>query len=230
MISPGMLSVTHVGPAALGAAFLAGLTFSFNPVAFAAIPVSLAYVIKARERNQAILFGSLFIAGLIVTHAVLGFLAGLGGSWVRAAVGRWWGLWLGPMLILLGFLWTGWVKVPLPAIALRVRRPTSAAGAFLLAVPFSIAVCPVCTPALLVLLGVAATSSSPLFGALLLMAFAIGRSIPIGVGAGAVGWLETMRGLTRFRRVFDVTGGIILIASGLYMLNAYYFWIPQLAE
>ena len=44
MIAPDMLrdAAAHAGPAALGAGFLAGLAFSFNPVAFAAIPVSLA--------------------------------------------------------------------------------------------------------------------------------------------------------------------------------------------
>lgn len=231
MIGPDALrdAVVQVGPAALGFGFLAGLAFSFNPVAFAAIPVSLAYVIKARERRQAILFGAMFIAGLIVTHAVLGLAAGLGGRWVQASVGRWWGVGLGPLLILLGVLWTGWVKFPLPRLALRAQRPTGAAGAFLLAVPFSIAVCPVCTPALVVLLGVAASSGSPLFGAALLTAFALGRAVPIGLGAAAAGWLETLKALARYRRAVNIAGGLILIASGLYMLNAVYFWIPELA-
>jgi hypothetical protein len=28
----------------------------------------------------------------------------------------------------------------------------------------------------------------------------------------------------------EVLGGVTLIVFGLYMLNAYYFWIPALAE
>ncbi len=35
--------------------------------------------------------------------------------------------------------------------------------------------------------------------------------------------------LSRSQRVFEVIGGIALILSGLYMLNAYFFLIPALA-
>ncbi|GAC1405626.1 MAG: hypothetical protein NVSMB6_00500 [Burkholderiaceae bacterium] len=222
-------AVEHAGLAAIGVSFLAGLLFSFNPVALAAIPVSLAYVTKARETRQAMLFGAMFIAGMIVTHVLLGFIAGVGGRWVEALVGRSWGLFLGPLLILLGLMWPGWIRLPMPALAMRVRRPTGTWGAFALGIPFSIAVCPVCTPALVVLLGVSAGLGSPLIGTLLLLAFAIGRAIPVALGAFAVGWLENLKGLATYRHAFEIIGGLTLVGAGLYMLNAYFFWIPELA-
>ena len=222
-------AVEHAGFAAAGIGFLAGLVFSFNPVAMAAIPVSLAYVTKARKKRQAVLFGAMFILGMIVTHGLLGLIAGLGGRWVESLVGRGWGLLLGPLLILLGLMWPGWVRIPLPALGFRAKRPTGVWGAFLLGVPFSIAVCPVCTPALVVLLGVTAGLGSPWVGVVLLLAFALGRAIPVALGAVALGWLENLRGLAGYRRVFEIAGGLTLIASGLYMLNAYFFWIPGLA-
>lgn len=211
------------------AAFLAGLVFSFNPVAMAAVPVVLAYVTKARETRQAATYGAMFVVGMIVTHVALGFLAGLGGSWVQGLLGRGWGLALGPILIVLGLVWTGWVRVPLPAFAMRVSRPQGAWGAFALGVPFSIAICPVCTPALVVLLGVATTLGSAAMGALLLLAFALGRAVPVVLGSVAVGWLESLRFLAAYRRAFEVIGGLTLVAAGLYMLNAYFFWVPELA-
>lgn len=222
-------AVERASLAAAGIGFLAGFAFSFNPVAMAAIPVSLAYVTKAREKLQAILFGAMFILGMVVTHGLLGLVAGLGGHWIESVVGRGWGLLLGPILILLGLVWPGWVRLPLPAFAFRAKRPTGIWGAFLLGAPFSIAVCPVCTPALVVLLGVAAGSGSPWTGFVLLVAFALGRAVPVAVGAVALGWLENMRGLAAYRRVFEIAGGLTLITSGLYMLNAYFFWIPVLA-
>jgi cytochrome c-type biogenesis protein len=222
-------AVEHAGLAAAGISFLAGLLFSVNPVAMAAIPVSLAYVTKARETRQAVSFGSMFILGMIVTHVLLGFTAGLGGRWVETLIGRSWGLFLGPLLILLGLMWPGWIRMPMPAFALRARRPTGAWGAFTLGVPFSIAVCPACTPALVVLLGVSASIGSPVVGALVLLAFAIGRAVPVALGAYAIGWLENMQSLARYRRVFEAFGGLTLVAAGLYMLNAYFFWIPELA-
>lgn len=43
-------AVETAGPVALAISFAAGLAFSFNPVALAAIPVSLAYVTSAQGR------------------------------------------------------------------------------------------------------------------------------------------------------------------------------------
>lgn len=222
-------AVEHAGFAAAGIAFLAGLVFSLNPVALASIPVSLAYVTKGRSKNQALLFGAMFILGMTLTHVVLGSIAGLGGKWAADVAGRGWGLLLGPLLIVLGLMWTGWLRIPLPSFGFRATRPTAAWGAFVLGIPFAIAVCPVCTPALAVLLGVTAAIGSVLLGVVLLLAFALGRAVPIAIGAIAVGWLENLKGLSRYRRGFEIAGGLTLIVMGFYMLNAVYVWIPELA-
>ena len=222
-------AVEHAGFAAAAVGFIAGLAFSFNPVALASIPVSLAYVTKGRDKSQALLFGSMFLLGMILTHVVLGLIAGLGGKWASEVTGRAWGLFLGPLLIILGLMWAGWLHLPLPSFGFRATRPTAAWGAFLLGIPFAVAVCPVCTPALVVLLGAAAGIGSFLFGVVLLLAFALGRAVPIALGAFAVGWLENLKSLSHYRRGFEIAGGLTLIAMGLYMLNAVLFWIPQLA-
>ena len=126
-------------------------------------------------------------------------------------------------------MWPGWIKLPLPAITFRAKRATSSWGAFALGVPFSVAICPFCTPALVILLGVAAGISSPLFGATLLLAFALGRSVPIILGAWAMGWLENLSVLRHSQKTFEILGAVLLILSGLYMLNAYFYILPALA-
>ena len=203
-------AIEHAGLAAAGVGFLAGLAFGFNPVALASIPVSLAYVTKGRDKGEALLFGAMFILGMVLTHVVLGFIAGLGGKWAAEITGRAWGLLLGPLLIVLGLMWAGWLRIPLPSFGFRATRPTAAWGAFLLGIPFAIAVCPVCTPALVVLLGVTAGIGSVLLGVVLLFAF-------------AVSWLENLKSLSRYRRGFEIAGGLTLIVMGLYMLNAVLF-------
>jgi cytochrome c-type biogenesis protein len=222
-------ALEQAGPASLGVSFLAGLFFSVNPVALAALPVSLAYVTKARRPGEAFGFGAMFILGLVVTHFVLGLAAGLAGQGVQALVGRYWGLVLGPLLIGLGLLWPGWIRLPLPAPAFRASRATGLWGAFALGAPFTVAVCPGCTPALVVLLGAASATGSPMQGAGLLLAFAIGRAIPIGAGAWAIGWLEQLKRLAPYRRMFETVGGLVFVLAGLYLLNAYFFVIPALA-
>ena len=223
------MTLEQASLASLGVGFTAGFIFSFNPVALAAIPVSLAYVTKAQETKKALLFGGMFIIGLIVTHLLMGLIAGFGGLWVQKLLGREWGLFLGPLLILLGLMWPGWIKLPLPTITIRAKRATNMWGAFALGVPFSVAVCPFCTPALVILLGVASGIGSPLFGATLLFAFALGRTVPIMLGAWAIGWLEGLKVLKNSQKIFEIIGALMLILSGLYMLNAYFYVIEDLA-
>lgn len=216
------LALAEASLAGLAIGFATGFIFSFNPVAFAAIPVTLAYVTKARAPQRAAVLAGAFIAGLIVTHVVLGVAAALGGEWVRGVMGRRWGLVLGPILIALGLMWPSWIKIRLPRFSMRGWRVAGIGGAFLLGIPFSIAICPFCTPALLVLLTAAAGIGSVPFGFALLLAFALGRAVPILLGAWAVGWLESLKGLTRWQKVFETAGGITLIVAGVYLIEQYY--------
>lgn len=215
--------------ASLAIGFAAGFLFSFNPVALAAIPVSLAYVTKSHEQRVAVHYAAAFVLGMLVIHILLGAAAALGGAWVHKVFGRQWGLALGPLLILLGLAWPGWIKLPVPQIAIRARRATSVWGAGALGAAFAVAVCPICTPTLVVLLGVAAGVGSITFGVLLLLAFALGRAVPIFLGGWAVGALESLKLLARYQRAFEVLGGVVLVLAGLYMLNAYFLVIPELA-
>jgi len=206
-----------------------GFFFSFNPVALAAIPVSLAYVTQPQARQQSVRLGSMFVLGMIATHVLLGLVVGLGGAWIQRVIGREWGLVLGPVAIVLGLAWPGWIRLPIPRIPLRARRTANTWGAVALGASFSVAVCPACTPALVVLLGIAAGVGSPVFGVLLLLAFSVGRAVPIALGASAMSWIEARANLKRSRRVLQIAGGLALILSGFYLLNAYFFIIPGLA-
>jgi cytochrome c-type biogenesis protein len=215
--------------ASLAAGVAIGFFFSFNPVALAAIPVSLAVLTKARAPVRALAWGAMFVLGMAVTHLVLGVAAGVAGAGVQRLVGREWGLVLGPAAIVLGLAWAGWITLPLPCIRPHLRRTASAWGAAALGASFSVAVCPMCTPALVVLLGIAAGAGSPVFGALLLLAFSVGRAVPVLIGASAMGWLEGRACLRRWAQALEIAGGIVLVLSGLYMLNAYFFVVAGLA-
>lgn len=218
-------SLQQASLAGVGLSFLAGFLFSFNPVSFASIPVVLAYVTKAHEERRALLMGGAFVLGMLLTHTVLGVGAALGGEWVKEIMGRAWGLLLGPLLMLLGLIWAGWLKLRFPWLSMRARKVTGIWGAFLLAIPFSIAVCPFCTPALLVTLTASAAIGLATFGGLLLLAFALGRSIPVILGAWSMGWLESLSIISRQQRKLEIVAGITLFVTGLYLLNEYFLII-----
>lgn len=81
----------------------------------------------------------------------------------------------------------------------------------------------------MVLLGAMAELGSPWIGTVLLLAFGIGWALPVALGAMSIGWLENLHRLAPYRRIFETAGGVTLMAAGLYMLNAYFFWIPASA-
>jgi len=205
--------------------FIAGFVFSFNPISFTSIPVMLAYVTKAHEKRRALLTGLAFVSGMVVIHILLGVTAAAGGEWVKNITGRFWGVILGPILIFLGLIWPGWIKIRLPWFRIKGRQVSSLWGAFFLGIPFSIAVCPFCSPALIVILTASATIGSIPFGFFLLLSFALGRSIPILIGAWSMGWLESLNVLVNYQKRIEILAGLVLIASGLYLLNEYFFLV-----
>ncbi len=215
------ISLQEASLAGVGVSFLTGLVFSFNPVSFASIPVVLAYVTKAHTQRRAVLLGAAFVTGMLVTHAVLGVAAALGGEWVKRSMGHEWELLLGPLLVMLGLIWPGWLRIRLPWISLRGNKVAGMWGAFLLGIPFSVAICPFCTPALVVTLTASAAIGSVPFGLTLLLAFALGRSIPILLGAWSIGWLESLKGLQRSQKAFEVVAGVTLVLTGLYLVSDY---------
>lgn len=212
------------GLAGLGAAVVAGFLFSFTPVAFASIPVVLAYVTRARAWREALGYGGSFAAGLILTHVLLGVGAALGGAWAQQLLSRQWGVVLGPLLIVLGLLWTGWLRLPLPWLPLRGKRAATLWSAFALGMLFTVGICPVCSPGLWIGLGVSASIGSVVYGGLLMLAFALGRVIPLAIGAISLEWLENLQALARWRRGFEILGGVTLMAVGVWLLNEYYLW------
>lgn len=80
----------------------------------------------------------------------------------------------------------------------------------------------VCTPALLVTLTAAAAIGSVPFSIALLGAFGLRRSVLIALGAVSLGWLESFKAFTRWQKAFEVIGGLVLMASGAYLINEYF--------
>lgn len=116
----------------------------------------------------------------------------------------------------------------LPALGFKARRVSTGWSAFALGVPFSVAICPSCAPALAVLLGAAAASGSPWMGLAMLASFGVGRAIPLALAAVAMEWVEHLKPLGRFRRAFELAGSVLLMLTGLYLLNGYFVFFPWL--
>lgn len=97
------------------------------------------------------------------------------------------------------------------------------AGAFLYGLGFSVATVTTSAGPLLLLLTIAAAIGRPFYGAVLSLAYAIGRGLPfllLGLFAGAVGsWFAR---LGRARRIGEVLSGVALV-----ILGAYFLWLAR---
>ena len=96
-----------------------------------------------------------------------------------------WNVLLGAVLIVLGAVWAGWLKIPMPWFSARGQRVATVWGALMLGIPFTVGICPVCSPGLWAALSASAAISSVLYGALLLLEFAVG-TLPVVIGAVGV--------------------------------------------
>src|SRR5215467_2786490 len=107
-------TLDQAGVASLAIGLALGFFFTFNPVALAALPASLAYLTQSQMRRRTVLLGSMFVLGMIAMHALLGLVVSLGGAWVQRLIGREWGLVLGPVAIVMGLAWSRWFRLPIP--------------------------------------------------------------------------------------------------------------------
>lgn len=102
----------------------------------------------------------------------------------------------------------------------NVRKRGGLAGAFVYGFLYSVATVTTSAGPLLLLLTIAAAVGNPLYGALLSLAYAIGRGIPfllLGLFAGTVGaWLAR---IGTARRIAEVVSGIALIGLAVYFVR-----------
>lgn len=104
-------------------------------------------------------------------------------------------------------------RVPDPEIAKR----GGIAGAFLYGSLYSVATVTTSAGPLLLLLTIAAAIGNPFYGAMLSLAYAIGRGVPfllLGLFAGTLGaWLAR---IGTARRIAEIISGIALLAIAVY--------------
>lgn len=116
----------------------------------------------------------------------------------------------------------GFAAVFAPLIRQRFRSPEiekrgGAWGAFLYGLAYTLATVTTGAGPLFLLLTITAAIGRPAYGALLSVAYGIGRGLPfllLGIFAGTVGsWLARVE---RLRRAAEIISGIALLAIGCY--------------
>lgn len=218
----------HVG---VWAVFLEGVLSFLSPCVLPLLPIYLGYLAGGTavgenaphyDRKRVMLHTICFVVGISMAFVVLGFSL----SAVGALFSRWHSVLTrvgGLFIFLMGLFQLGVLRLNFLQREHRLGwRPNGAMGpgmAFLMGFVFSFSWTPCVGPALASVLALAAGSGSGTQGALLLLVYAAGFSIPFLIlGAfttQALNWLAKRRDIVKWTVRL---GGVVLVGIGLWVL------------
>lgn len=216
-------------PAGFAVVALAGVVMGFAPNMLPLVPVIFGVVSGEHgtaggagdRRFRGFHLALAFALGMATVDAVIGVLFGLLGYYVASTLAAYLSLsnfLLGVFLIVVALALLRVVRFRLPFAMPAPRTVKTAFGAYLLGIPFGIAMCPACTPLVLPIIAGISATGVPLLAGALLFTFGLGRSVPlivVGSAAGVVKGLTMVPGwIVRLERL----GGAVLILAGLYYL------------
>lgn len=123
--------------------------------------------------------------------------------------------------IVMGLQLLGVLRLRFPAIGtLRAKRPRTLWRAFGLGLPFGLVITPCTIPVFIMVVTYVALQANVLHGAFLMVAYALGRGIILGVVAFSAGTIKAIKGRKLVHSIERVSGAIILAAS-IYLLFFY---------
>lgn len=215
---------------ALGAALLWGVTsVLLSPCHLGTIPLVVAYVgspapgVRA-SRGRAAALSFSFAGGMLLAVALLGVLVATAG-WAVGGLGRYTNYLIAALFLAAGLHLIGLLPLPQTGTSVTSARGKGPLAAAVLGLVFGVGLSP-CTFAFLApVLGVSfgSATSSPLFGAALLLAFGVGHCGVIGLAGTSAGlvqraldWNDRSRGLTILRAVC----GVLLLISASVLIYA----------
>ena len=203
----------------------AGITFLGGIVASAVCPctlpmglgvASLAGASEARQRHGGLQISAAFFAGIVVSLAGLGALAGQLGALATESFGRDWALVMAATSLLAALVafWRPRMRIEM----LTAWRRPGVLGSFGYGLVFSLgtSVAP-----LLLLLTIVAAQGRPEHGLVLALIFGLGRGLPFLL-AGIAG--SAVTGLTRlglWSRAIQIASGAALMVVSAYYVNVF---------
>ena len=202
--------------------FVGGIITSIGPCNMAMIPLVMAFVGGQKEihRGRSLALSAAFALGLAVTLTGLGVFAAVVGGLI-GGTSRIWYYGVALVCIVMGMQWAGLVHVPLPSFgagrAERVKRK-GLWGALLLGLLSGFVASGCATPALAAILTLVMAKGALAYGASLLLAYGLGRGVPIVLVGTFTGWVKQGPRMTEWTARIGQFSGVLMILIGLYFL------------
>jgi len=174
--------------------------------------------------KTAISGGIAFLAGAVISMAMMGALFGYAGRLVGASSGIWWKICTGLICIFFGLWSMDFLPFRIPSIKIGKGKPEPG---ILPAIIFGLTVGGIstafnscCNPVFPVILAASFIKGSTIWGLLMLTIFALGYAFPLALGFTGIGWgLGKLAGPAgKLSKIIPYAGGALLILMGFYFL------------
>ena len=223
-----IINSDHTGIIVFSAVFLLGIIGVFSCACnFAVIGAVTGYTgaLGATGKTKTIVISSIFVfTGAVTAMSAVGFVIGFAGEIISAAIGNYWKIVAGIILLFLGIYILDIFPFKIPKILPDIKRQKSGmAGAVLFGLLIGGItvlgnIC--CNPIFPIVAAASFVKGSMLWGFLMLFFYASGYSITIaaailGVGLG-IGKISKI--ISKLAVIIKYAGGITLIVLGFYFL------------
>jgi len=204
---------------AILAVFIGGATTASNPCVLAMIPLLMS-VVAGTEKvtiKKSLVFSGLFVLGLSLTFTTLGLISALMGR-MLGDLGAFWKYFVGLVCLVMGLYLLGVLKLNFNLPQPMNIKSGGLLGAFLLGLLFGAVSSPCAVPILAVLLAYVGSKGNVVYGALLLLIYALGHSALIlvaGTSMGAAKKLIESKGLRQTNEILQKVAGVVIIIIGL---------------
>lgn len=225
------LQSASMGPAAVPLAFLLGLVSAVASACctLPAMGMLVAYSGTREDANRRTAFASAisFMIGTTLALIVLGFVAGFVGQTAQALLGRYWKLFAGVIAVVLGLAALKLLPVKLPQFTRKAEAGTAVHGmlgtvvvGLLLGGGVAAASLP-CNPGIFIVIGASVLMGHILWGMVLMAAFGVGFSLPLGAILLGVSLGKSAIKLQKAEAAIRVAAGVLLVCAGFYLLATF---------
>jgi len=218
-----------LSPAAFPLAFLLGLV-SAVASACCTLPVLGAVVGYSGARQQLdrrtnLLSAFFFMLGSTLAILILGGVAGFVGQVAQSSLGKYWKIFAGLIAIVFGLATLNLLPFKMPQRKVGAERRSKgllAAAFFGLIMGGAVSVCSLaCNPGIFIILGVAVLQGYTAWMMGILLAFAVGFSLPLAALVLGVSFGKAAIKAKKVEVAIRVVAGVVLIGAGFYFLSTF---------
>ena len=225
------LQSASMGPTALPLALLLGLVSALASACctLPAMGMLVAYSGTREDASRRTAFASAisFMIGTTLALIVLGFVAGFVGQAAQALLGRYWKLFAGVIAVVLGLAALKLLPLKLSQFTRKAEGRSAVHGmlgtvtvGLLMGGGVAAASLP-CNPGIFIVIGASILMGHILWGMVLMAAFGVGFSLPLGAILFGVAFGKASLKAQKAEAAIRVTAGVLLICAGFYLLATF---------